>query len=355
MLNKSTPNCDKVLDTKNALCPVPVLLTRESMIKMTTGQILKVITRDPIAKSDISIWAERTGNNVLKIEELNGKIILYIQKRDSKNVLEDNEYLQMSTKKVEHRRLYSGEIEAQTITSYAPLEAPAHITVNNKSAVTLMATPTHLEDLAVGYLLDENVVDNIKQIVNIEVNGTEISVKTKNDVTDRIKDSETNQLVTSECVSLDHYLRLSERINLPKSKSDYNINASELRKMIKEFNSRKKEKTHPGGIHSASLFEKGEMKHYLMDVSRHSAVDKVFGASAKDGVDFTQSIIITSGRQPAGMVLKAAQMNIPISVSMRGPIYSGIIAAHKTGITLVCYASANRLDIYSKYNRIISL
>ena len=61
MLNKSTPNSDKVLDTKNALCPVPVLLTRELIIKMTTGQILKVIVRDPTAKSDISIWAERTG------------------------------------------------------------------------------------------------------------------------------------------------------------------------------------------------------------------------------------------------------------------------------------------------------
>jgi len=354
MLNKSTPHFDKVLDAKNALCPVPVLLTRESMASMTTGQILKINTTDPVAKSDISIWAERTGNNVLKIEELKDETIIYVQKRDSKNISEDDEDIQMSAKKVEHQRLYSGEIEARTIKSFVTLEAPAHIKVNDKSAVTIIATPTHLEDLAVGYLLDENIVDNIEQIISIESKGTEISVKTKTDVTDRIKAAETNQLVTSECVSLEHYMRLGDRIRLPEIKSDYKVNVSELRKMIKEFNSRRKNKTQPGGIHSASLFEKGEMKHYLIDVSRHSAVDKVFGACAKDGVNFAESIIITSGRQPAGMVLKAAQMNIPISVSMRGPIYSGIIAAQKTGITLVCYASANRLDIHSRYDRILS-
>ena len=354
MLNKSTPNSDKVLDTKNALCPVPVLLTRELIIKMTTGQILKVIVRDPTAKSDISIWAERTGNSVLKIEDLKDQIILYVQKGDSKNVLEDDEDIQMSTKKVKHRRLYSGELEARTIKSYVALEAPVHIKVNDKSAVTIMATPTHLKDLAVGYLLDEDIIDNIGQIIDIVANGTEILVRTKTNVTDRIKTSETNQLITSECVSLEHYLRLGDKVILPKSRSDYKINVSELRKMIKKFNSRRTDKIHPGGIHSASLFEKGEMKHYLMDISRHSAVDKVFGAGARDGIDFAQSIIITSGRQPAGMVLKAAQMNIPISVSMRGPIYSGIFVAQRTGITLVCYASANRLDIHSKYDRILS-
>jgi len=354
MLNKSTLHYDKVVDAKNALCPVPVLLTRESMESMAIGQILKINTTDPIAKNDISIWAERMGNKVIKIEERKNGVIIYVQKGNFKNISEDDEDIQMSAKKVEHRRLYSGEIEPRIIESLVTLEAPAHIKVNNKSAVTIIATPVHLEDLAVGYLLDENIVDSIEQIKSIESKGIEISVKTKTDVTARLKDAETNQLVTSECVSLEHYLRLGDRIRLPEVKSDYKVNVSELRKMIKEFNSRRKSKTQPGGIHSASLFEKGEMKHYLIDVSRHSAVDKVFGACARDGVDFAESIIITSGRQPAGMVLKAAQMNIPISVSMRGPIYSGIIAAQKTGMTLVCYASVNRLDIHSGYDRILS-
>ena len=354
MRKKSTPHYDKVLDAKNALCPVPVLLTKESMESMATGQILKVNTTDPVAKSDISIWAERIGNHVLKIEEGKNGVIIYVQKGDSKNISEDNEDIQMSAKKVEHRRLYSGEIEPQIIESLVTLEAPVHIKVNNNSAITIIATPTYLEDLAIGYLLDENIVDSIEQIESIESKGTEISVKTKTDVTARLEAVKMDQHVTSECVSLEHYLRLGDKMRLQEIKSDYVVNVSELRKMIKVFNSKRKNKDQPGGIHSASLFEKGEMKYYLIDVSRHSAVDKVFGACARDDVDFAESIIITSGRQPAGMVLKAAQMNIPISVSMRGPIYSGIIAAQKTGMTLVCYASVNRLDIHSRYDRILS-
>lgn len=353
MQKKSSSKFDKVLNTKNSLCPIPVLLTKEAISKMTMGQILKIITKDTTTENDIPIWAKKTGNKLLSIEKNKDEIIIYIKKGTSKKLININDDIHLSTKKVEHLRLFFSEDKPHIIESSVALEAPVHLTVNNKSVMTILATPTHLEDLAIGYLIDENIIDNVDQITHIETNGTNILVKTKDDVTNRLKASETNQIISSECVSLEHYLRLRESRNIPIINSDYRVNISELSKMIREFNSRHNDKKHPGGIHSASLFEKGKMKYYLMDVSRHSAVDKVLGAGAKDGIDFSQSIILTSGRQPAGMVLKAAQMNIPISVSMRGPIYSGILSANKTEITLICYASINRVDIHSRPDRIL--
>lgn len=354
MHNTSSPKFDKVLNTKNSLCPIPVLLTRESISEMKMDQILKIITKDPTAEKDIIIWAKKTGNTLIDIEKNKNEIIIYIKKGIPTETISINDDIHLSTKKVKHLRLFLNEDKPHNIESSVALEAPVHLTVNNKSVMTIIATPTNLEDLAIGYLIDENIIDNVQQITNIKTKGTNVFVKTKDDITDRLKASETNQIISSECVSLEHYLRLRESRNIPIINSDYHVNISELSQMIREFNSRHNDEKHPGGIHSASLFEKGKMKYYLMDISRHSAVDKVFGAGVKDGIDFSQSIILTSGRQPAGMVLKAAQMNIPISVSMRGPIYSGILSAKKTEITLICYASINRLDIHSRPDRILS-
>ncbi len=353
MLKKSSPNFDKVLDTKNSLCPIPVLLTREYITNMRIGQILKIITKDITAENDIRVWAEQTGNQLINIEKTKNRVIIYLKKRISTKETDVDNDAFLSTKKVEHLRLFLSEDKPRIIKSSVALEAPVHLYVNNKSVMTIIATPTNLDYLAIGYLIDENIIDNFQQITNIEIKGTNIFVTTKYDVSNKIKVDKNNNLITSECVSLEHYLRLREKQNIPLIHSDYKVQISDLSKMIIEFNSKHKNEKHPGGIHSASLFEKGKMKYYLMDISRHSAVDKVIGASTKDKIDFSQSIIITSGRQPAGMILKAAQMNIPISISMRGPVYSGILAAKKTGTTLICYASANRLDIHSRYDRIL--
>jgi len=53
------------------------------------------------------------------------------------------------------------------------------------------------------------------------------------------------------------------------------------------------------------------------------------------------------------MVLKAARMKIPIVVSIAAPIYSGIIAAERTGVTLVCHAKSNQIRVYTHPYRIL--
>ncbi len=344
---------DAVLDTEDAICPVPILMTREAVRGLKAGQILKVVSRDPASKADIQVWASRVGNEVLKVEEeAGGRFVFYLRKGVSADVSGTDEDIQMSTKKVSHFRLRVSEGLLHTVESDVTLEVPVHVKVNGRDEVTIMATPTRLEDLAVGYLLDEGIVDNLGQIKRVEVRGVDVDVKTEMNVTGRIEAVERMRLVTSECVSLEHYLQLKD-LKLPEVKSDYRLSAIEVSRMVREFNLKNRSEDQPGGIHSAAIFEDGVLRHYLLDVSRHSAVDKVVGAGAREGVDFTRSVVMTSGRQPAGMVLKAARVNVPISVSMRGPIYSGILAAQKTRVTLIGYATPSRLDIYSEEARIL--
>ncbi len=95
------------------------------------------------------------------------------------------------------------------------------------------------------------------------------------------------------------------------------------------------------------------MRAQAVDVGRHSAVDKVIGAFA--GNDFSDTFLVSSGIQPAGMVLKAARAVIPLIVSKAAPINTGIESALQTGVTLVYFAGAEQFSVYSHKERIEQL
>jgi len=107
-----------------------------------------------------------------------------------------------------------------------------------------------------------------------------------------------------------------------------------------------------GGTHSAAIFENGKLIAFAEDVGRHNAVDKVIGMAALGKTDFSKSVLVSSGRQPANMVLKAARVGIPIIASIAAPIYSGIEAARKTGVTLICFVRGQRINVYSNPERV---
>jgi FdhD protein len=107
-----------------------------------------------------------------------------------------------------------------------------------------------------------------------------------------------------------------------------------------------------GSFQYAAAFLDGEMKAFFPDVGRHNAVDKTIGTIVKTGVDCSRTLLASSGRQSAAEVIKVARVGIPVTVSMRGPIFSGVHAALKTGVTLCCFARGSRMNVYSKFERI---
>jgi len=71
---------DQVLDAKGVSCPLPILKIKKSISGLSKNQILKVETTDPGSKNDIALWAQRTGNEILKTEETSGTFTFYIKK-----------------------------------------------------------------------------------------------------------------------------------------------------------------------------------------------------------------------------------------------------------------------------------
>ncbi|HZD43077.1 MAG TPA: formate dehydrogenase accessory sulfurtransferase FdhD, partial [Methanomicrobiales archaeon] len=110
-----------------------------------------------------------------------------------------------------------------------------------------------------------------------------------------------------------------------------------------------------GGVHTSVLFCGGEAVARSSDVGRHNTVDKVVGHAILNGIDLSRCVIGCTGRQPAGMVIKAANAGIPIVISRAASTDRGIRTAEEAGITLICFARDERFTIYTHPERLTGI
>ena len=71
---------DQTLDTKGLSCPIPILKTQKALKGLVKDQVLKVETTDPGSQKDMPAWANRTGNQIVKVEQGGGTFTFYIRK-----------------------------------------------------------------------------------------------------------------------------------------------------------------------------------------------------------------------------------------------------------------------------------
>lgn len=235
------------------------------------------------------------------------------------------------------------------------LEAPVTIKVNGERFVTLFATPNEQKELALGHLIGEGIIKTLDEVENVDVSEGQVDVKVSADISKRLEMAKTVKIVTTACGSVDDFYRLLDSIEKPYVNSDYKLPAEKIEKMIQELNVRslKTRGRSEIAVHSAILYCKDEVAAYTEDAGRHNTVDKLIGIAVQRSMDFARSVMLTTGRQASDVIIKAARAGTPITVTMRGPLYSGIFAAWRTGITALAFARGPRMVIYTHPERII--
>ena len=213
-------------------------------------------------------------------------------------------------------------------------ETSIKIYVNDNHLVTLFASPSQLKELAIGWLLSQGIIKSVDEINEVKVEEGTVKIKCTSKIETRIK--------------------LAKTSKIPKLivKSKYRVKAEEILRLADMLNRLSKVFRATGGTHSAAIFEDGKLAAFAEDVSRHGAVDKAIGIAALRKADFSKSILVSSGRQPADMILKAAYAGIPIIASIAAPLDSGVEVAKKTGITLIGFVRRQRMNIYSNPERV---
>lgn len=207
-------------------------------------------------------------------------------------------------------------------------EASVDVVVNGKKIASVMATPVELEPLGLGYVVGEGLVDSPESVVSLEVDGNRVVAEVED--ADRL--DIWHELRSSGCVGIG-WEGSSAEVECDAVFSPEAVTAASS-----FYESELYDRTR--AAHTATLVDgEGREVEKAVDVSRHNAYDKVVGTALMEGLDLSELFLLSTGRQSAGMVMKAARSGVPLVVTKTAPISSGVEAARRSRVGLLCFAS----------------
>lgn len=234
--------------------------------------------------------------------------------------------------------------DGQKIMEDVAVENGLRLFVNGRLVANVKLSPGYEEEFAIGYCVGEGLVKDAASIADIESSASAVNVKIEGEF-----DISYTRELTSDCIS---GWRLGIELGDVYVDSDFKVKKGDITDNMQRLSESSKNWKKTGGFHSTALISKDKFL-FAEDISRHVLVDKVIGMGVKENIDFKNSYILTSGRLPGDMVIKVARANIPIIASRTAPISSGIECAEKSCITLIGFARAKRMNIYTHPRRIL--
>jgi FdhD protein len=250
-------------------------------------------------------------------------------------------------------RLSGQDQDGRLIETSVVVERPLTLFLNKREIVTMMTICDYPAYLAVGYLLNQNMLRDDDEIVAIDydedIETVVVRTKRQTDFEAKLR----KKTLTSGCAQGTVFGDLMERfeeIELPK---DAVIHTSWLYALTRKINTIPSLYLEAGAIHGCVLCEEDRPLLYMEDVGRHNAVDKIAGYMRLHGISPNGKSFYTTGRLTSEMVIKTVQMGIPILASRSGFTAWGVDLARKAGLTLIGRAKGKRFVVLSGAERVV--
>ena len=229
-------------------------------------------------------------------------------------------------------------------------ERPLTLYVDKQEIVTLMTLGGHPELLTLGYLYNQGFIRNLSEIRSVQVDwDVEASVVTTYDGIKDIKERLGRRTVTTGCGQGTVYgsiLENLETVQLPEVRLSQSLFYRLLHR-IRDYNDVYKRS---GAVHACALCRNDEVVDFIEDVGRHNAVDAIAGRMLMENMEGGDKLFYTTGRLTSEMVIKVAQMGIPVLVSRSGVTQMGLEIARKTGVTLISRAGGKHFLVYHGFD-----
>ena len=232
-------------------------------------------------------------------------------------------------------------------------EIPLTIYLNKQEIVTAMTLGDMPDLLAVGYLLNQNMIkkDDIISGIDYDKDLQVVIVRTERK-TNYEKKME-KKIRTSGCAVGTVYGDIMDDFSSADLDTKTKIKTSWIYTISKKVNTRPSLYLKAGALHGCVLCQKDSPLIYVEDVGRHNAVDKIAGWMFLNKEDANNKIFYTTGRLTSEMVIKTVQMGIPILISRSGFTESGVKLAREAGLTLIGRAKGKRMIIANGVDRVI--
>ncbi len=238
-----------------------------------------------------------------------------------------------------------------------PAERALTVYVDKRELVTLMTLGLHPEWLVLGYLRNQRLVDEVHDIESITVDWSvgAAAVKTRHGVP-HIEARTARRVVTTGCGQGSVFGGLvdeMERIQLPATAQ---LRQSELYQMVKVIREQPSTYKSAGSVHGCGLFRGGEPLIFVEDVGRHNAIDTIAGwmwLQAPALCAGADKAFYTTGRLTSEMVIKSAQMGVPVVVSRSGMTQMGLAVAEQVGLCAIGRATNQRFLCFTHPQRLL--
>jgi FdhD protein len=243
--------------------------------------------------------------------------------------------------------------DGKTVNTAVITERPLTLFLNAREIVTMMTIGDHPELLAVGYLLNQSMLQFDDEItgINYEADIETIVVRTKRET--NYEDKLRKKVQTSGCAQGTAFGDLMESFDTITLSTTAQLRTSWLYSLTKKINTSPSLYLKAGAIHGCVLCQEDRPLIYVEDVGRHNAVDKIAGYMFLNGIDPDDKMFYTTGRLTSEMVIKTVKMRIPVLVSRSGFTAWGVDLARQANLTLVGRARGRRFVALAGNERIV--
>ena len=227
------------------------------------------------------------------------------------------------------------------------------IFLNKEEIVTVMTLGDMPELLALGYLVNQNMIKKEDQISSIDYDDELKVVVVRTNKITKFETKLKKKIRTSGCAVGTIYGDLMEDFSSVNLNTDALLKTSWLYELSKKINTCPSLYLKAGALHGCVLCKEDKPLVYVEDVGRHNAVDKIAGWMMINKTLPDDKIFYTTGRLTSEMVIKTVLMGIPILVSRSGFTESGVSLAKEANLALVGRAKGKRMIIANGKERIV--
>lgn len=242
--------------------------------------------------------------------------------------------------------------KGERIETSVTVERPLTLYLNAQEIVTMMTIGDYPDYLAIGYLLNQNMLKPTDVVTGVDYDEDLEVVVVRTEEHTNFEEKLKKRTQTSGCAQGTAFGDLMEalsEITLPKAE----FRTSWLYRLTHTINTMPSLYLEAGAIHGCVLCREDKPLVYMEDVGRHNAVDKIAGWMFRHGESGADKIFYTTGRLTSEMVIKTVRMGIPILVSRSGFTAWGVQLARQCGLTLIGRAKGKRFVALAGEDRIV--
>jgi FdhD protein len=238
------------------------------------------------------------------------------------------------------------------------VEIPVAMVYNGISHAVMMATPSDLEDFAVGFSVSEGILESPDQLLDCEATRTEKGIELSLTITEgrfsSLKRRRRSLIGATGCgicgvESLDQAMQPARQVE-----SEIQLTHAALQCALVALGERQELQKQTGAVHAAAWCDTdGALLLVREDVGRHNALDKLLGARFRMLEEVGPGFGLVTSRASYEMVFKAVSANIPLLASVSAPTSLAIELANQCDLTLVAFTRPGRHVIYAGANRLL--